>query len=47
MYIQCTAFADDLLLTTRNKQSLVDTFQKLKEISAQHGVIVNGQKTKI
>ena len=24
----------------------VDTFQKLKEISAQYGLIVNGQKTK-
>ena len=24
----------------------MDTFQKLKEISAQYGLIVNGQKTK-
>jgi hypothetical protein len=43
---QCTAYADDILLTTRTKQSLIDTFQKLKEISAQYGPIVNGQKTK-
>ena len=43
---QCTAYADDILLTTRTKQSLIDTFQKLKEISAQYGLIVNGQKTK-
>jgi len=43
---QCTAYADDTLLTTRTKQSLLDTFQKLKEISAQYGLIVNGQKTK-
>ena len=43
---QCTAYADDSLLTTRTKQSLTDTFQKLKEISAQYGLIVNGQKTK-
>ena len=43
---QCIAYADDILLTTRTKQSLLDTFQKLKEISAQFGLIVNGQKTK-
>jgi len=42
---QCTAYADTLL-TTRTKQSLIDTFQKLKQISAQYGLIVNGQKTK-
>jgi hypothetical protein len=27
-------------------KSLIDTFQKLKEISAEYGLIVNGQKTK-
>ena len=43
---QCTAYADNILLTTRTKQSLIDTFQKLKEISPQYGLIVNGQKTK-
>jgi len=43
---QCTACADDILLTTRTKQFLIDTFQKLKEISAQYELIVNGQKTK-
>jgi len=43
---QCTAYADDILLTTRTKQSLLDTFQKLKEISAQYRLFVNGQKTK-
>jgi hypothetical protein len=42
----CTAYADDTLLTTRTKQSLLDTFQKLKVTSAQYGLIVNGQKTK-
>ena len=40
---QCTAYADDILLT-RTKQSLLDTFQKLKEISAQYRLTVNGQK---
>ena len=34
------------MLTTRTKQSIIDTLQKLKEISAQYGLIVNGQKTK-
>jgi hypothetical protein len=43
---QCTAYADDILLTTRTKQSLLDTFQKLKETSAQYGLIVNGRNTK-
>jgi hypothetical protein len=44
---QCTAYTDDILLTTtRTKQSLLETFQKLKETSAQYGLIVNGQKTK-
>jgi len=43
---QCIAYADDILLTTRTKQSLLDTFQKLQEILAQYGLIVNGQKTK-
>jgi len=43
---QCVAYADDILLTTNTKQSLLNTFQKLKEISAQYGLIVNGQKTK-
>ena len=42
---QCTAYEDDIMLTW-TKQSLIDTFQKLKEISAQYGLIVNGQKTK-
>jgi len=43
---QCIAYADDILLTAVTKQSLLETFQKLKEISAQYGLIVNGQKTK-
>ena len=27
---QCSAYADDVLITTRTKQSLIDMFQKLK-----------------
>jgi len=33
---QRIAYADDILLTTRTKQTLLDTFQKLKEILAQY-----------
>jgi hypothetical protein len=42
---QCTACTDDILLTTRTEQSLIDTFQNLKEIFAEYGLIVNGHKT--
>ena len=34
---QCTAYADDILLTTRTKQSLTDTFQKLKKYRLNMG----------
>jgi len=34
------------MLTTRTKQSLIDTFQELKEHSSQYALIANGQKTK-
>jgi YbbR domain-containing protein len=27
---QCSAYADDILITTRTKQPIIDTFQKLK-----------------
>jgi hypothetical protein len=43
---QCSAYADDILITTRTKQSIIDTFQKLKEISVLSGLIINEQKTK-
>jgi len=43
---QCTVYADDVLLTTRTKQSLLEIVQKLKETSAQYGLMVNNQKTK-
>ena len=42
---QYTAYADDILLITRTGQSLLETLQKRKEIWAQYGLIVNGQKT--
>jgi len=43
---QCSAYADDILITTRTMQSLVDTFQKLKEISVQVGLNIYEHKTK-
>jgi hypothetical protein len=43
---QCSAYADYILITTRTSHSLVDTFQKLKEISVQVGLNINEQKTK-
>jgi retron-type reverse transcriptase len=42
---QCSAYADDILITTRTSQSLMPTFQKLKETSAQVGLKINEQKT--
>jgi hypothetical protein len=43
---QYIVYADEILLTTRTKQFLLDSFQELKEISAQYGLIVNGHKAK-
>ena len=31
---QCSAYADDILITARTKQTLIDTFEKLKNISS-------------
>jgi hypothetical protein len=36
---QCTAYADDTLLTPRTKQSFLKTFQKRKETLAQYGLL--------
>jgi hypothetical protein len=38
---QCSAYADDILTATRTKQSIIHTFQRLKEISVQFGLIIN------
>ena len=43
---QCSAYADDILITARTQQTLIDTFGKLKNISSQYGLIVNENKTK-
>jgi len=34
---QLTAYADDVLITARTKQSLIDTFQQLKNNSMEVG----------
>jgi wobble nucleotide-excising tRNase len=43
---QCSAYVDDILFTAQTKQTLMDTFEKLKNISSQFGLIVNVNKTK-
>jgi len=43
---QCSAYANEIIVTTRTMHSLVDTFQKLKEMSVQVGLNINEHKTK-
>jgi retron-type reverse transcriptase len=43
---QCSAYADDILITARTKQTMTDTSEKLKNISLQFGLIENENKTK-
>jgi len=43
---QCSAYADDILITARTEQTMIDTFKRLKNISLQFGLIVNENKTK-
>jgi hypothetical protein len=43
---QLTAYADDILIIARTKQSLIDRFQQLKNNSVEAGLIINGKKTK-
>jgi len=43
---QCSAYADDIQITARTEQTMIDTFKKLKNISLQFGLIVNENKTK-
>jgi hypothetical protein len=44
---QCTAHADDILITARTEQTIIDTFNKLKDQSQQFGLVINEQKTKL
>jgi len=43
---QRTAYADGLLIKARTRQSLIDTFQHLKNNSMEVGLIINEKKTK-
>jgi hypothetical protein len=43
---QLTAYADDILIIARTKQSLIDTFQQLKNNTMEVGLIINEKKTK-
>jgi len=43
---QCSAYADDILITTRTAQVMIDTFVKLKNESQKYGLMVNVHKTK-
>ena len=38
---QFTAYADDILITARTEQSLIDAFQQLKNNSMEVGLIIN------
>jgi len=43
---QYTAYADDILITARTTQAMIDTFVKLKNESLKYGLTVNVHKTK-
>ena len=43
---QCTAYADDVLITAITTQAMIDTFVKLKNESLKYGLTVNEHKTK-
>ena len=43
---QCTAYADDILMTARITQVMIDIFIKLKNESQKYGLSVNVHKTK-
>jgi len=43
---QCTAYADEILITARTTQAMIDTFVKLENESIKYGLRVNVHKTK-
>ena len=43
---QLLAYAGDVLITARTKQSLIDTFQQLKNNSMEVRLTINEKKTK-
>ncbi|PSN45867.1 hypothetical protein C0J52_19674 [Blattella germanica] len=44
---QSIAYADDILLTARSKQSAIEILEKLKECSLHYGLVINTKKNKI
>jgi hypothetical protein len=44
---QCAAYADDIIITFRMAQAMIDTFVKLKNESLKYGLIVNVQYTHV
>ena len=43
---QCTAYADNMLITARTTQAMIDTFVKLNNELQKYGLSVNVHKTK-
>jgi hypothetical protein len=42
---QCSAYADDILITARTKQAMIDAFNKLKTESIKYGLVINERIT--
>jgi len=43
---QACVYADDVVLVTRTKQALMNTFQKLKQEAEKYGLTINQNETK-
>jgi hypothetical protein len=43
---QCSAYANNILITARTKQAMIDTFNKLKMESIKYELVINEKKTK-
>ena len=41
---QVCVYADDVVLVTRTKQTLINTFQKLKQEAEKYGLAINKNK---
>ena len=45
-HTQVCVYADDIVLVTRTKQALINTFQKLKQEAIKYGLVINQNETK-
>jgi histidyl-tRNA synthetase len=43
---QCSAYADNILITAKTEQAMIDAFNKLKMESIKFGMVINEKKTK-